>query len=179
MQAVEKILHVFCQCPLIEPQHSPPGILCRGLVVHRSRIIKEGMRGVGIEAHFEVFFVRDYRFDQFIEMRVNAYIFRSIVPKHRAGDILDQFNRVRILTIKYDACSQCGMAGQVDGHTAAKAKANADDLPALHKTLGIQIVYGFHQVLGQLILWDTSKHHRAHPQQRLPLFYRSQGILDP
>ena len=33
---------------LIEPQHPLPGILCRGLVVQRSCIIKEGMRGVRI-----------------------------------------------------------------------------------------------------------------------------------
>jgi len=51
---------------------------------------------VGIDAHLEVFFVGDHRFDQFIEMRVNAPILRSIVPKHRAGDVLDQFNRMRV-----------------------------------------------------------------------------------
>ncbi len=112
-----------CQGPHIEPQYSPPGILCRGLVVHGKRLVKEGMSGVGIDAHLEVFFVGDHRFNQFIQMRVNAQILRSIVAKHRAGEVLDQFNRMWVLPIKDDARRQFGVTGQVDGHPPAKAKA--------------------------------------------------------
>ena len=75
--------------PLKESQHSVPGVPGGDLVVHGHPIVEEGMRGVGINAHLEVFLVCDHGFYQFIEMRVDTHILRSVVAEYGTGDVLD------------------------------------------------------------------------------------------
>ncbi len=160
----------FLQCSLVEPQHSLPGVPCCLLAVQRERIVEECMCSIGVDAHLKVFFVGDHCFDQFIKMHIYAHIFCSVDAENGAGDVLNQFNRVGVLAVKYHAGRQLRVACEINRHSAAEAESNASDLPGLDKTLGVQIVYGPDQVLGQSVLWDAAEHHWAYFLQDFPLF---------